>query len=133
MESFAHCFSSFGSLMYACAEFAPKGPCDGFSTITCQEKREETRTIETETGSQRSPRHNGRPQKGSADAHSEITTVPARGLMEPPQARTIPRLTSVENPRRARGNLYNRAVDQGRRGGPSRWDNACEKIHEVTN
>jgi hypothetical protein len=75
MGSFAHCFSSFGLLMYAGAEFAPKGPRDGFSTITCQEKREETRTIETETGSQRSPRHNGRPKKGPADAHPEITTV----------------------------------------------------------
>ena len=31
----AHCFSNFGSLMYACAEFTPKGPRDGFSTITC--------------------------------------------------------------------------------------------------
>jgi hypothetical protein len=61
--------------MYACAEFTPKGPRDGFSTITCQEKREETRAIETETGRQRSPRHAGRRQKGSAAARSEITTV----------------------------------------------------------
>jgi hypothetical protein len=52
MGSLAHCFSNFGSLMYACAEFTPKGPLDGFSTITCQEKREEARTVETETGRQ---------------------------------------------------------------------------------
>jgi hypothetical protein len=26
MGSLAHYFSSFGSVMYACAEFAPKGP-----------------------------------------------------------------------------------------------------------
>jgi hypothetical protein len=84
--------------MYACIGFAPKGPRDGFSTITCQEKREETRTIEAETGSQRSPRHNGRPQKGSTGARSEITAVPACGLMEPPQARAFVRLASVENP-----------------------------------
>ena len=85
--------------MYACTEFAPKGPRDGFSTITCQEKREETRTIEAETGSQRSPSHNSRPQKkGSADARSEITTAPACGLMERPEARTLARLASVENP-----------------------------------
>ena len=98
--------------MYACAEFTPKGPRDGFSTITCKEKREEARAIETETGRQRSPRHAGRRQKGPAAARSEITTVPPCGLVEPPQARTIPRLTSAGNPRRALGNLYDRAVDQ---------------------